>query len=124
MSGLSTEDHVTSVFIATLFFGVYLATLFSCLRWLMFADEGWKLRKDIHWVSLIITLLLCCFSAANLALTLRSLRMEVQSPPSPPMRVSSKGTSPAPNWVSIFDVCSSSTYAYLVLLTLSAVYNL
>lgn len=90
----------------------------------MFADEGWKLRKDIYWFSLIITLLLCCFSAANLALTLRSLRMEVQSPPPPAMIVSSKGTPPAPNWVSIFDVCPSSNYSYSVSLITSAVYNL
>lgn len=113
MAGLSTEDHVTSVFVATLFFGIYLCTLFSCLRWLLFADEGWRLRKNIDWVIVIIAILLCCFSAANLGLSFQTVRTEIRSPPPPAKMTTSKHTTPAPDWVSIFDCTTTNISALL-----------
>ena len=49
--------------------GLYSTTLVHCLRWLMFADEGWKRRKRISWPMSIITILLSIFSSIALRLT-------------------------------------------------------
>jgi len=74
------DQNVAMIFTDALLYGIYFMTFLHCIRWLVFADEGWKLRKkkDIHWAMVIATLLLFSFSLANLALeawsTLVSLR--------------------------------------------------
>jgi len=75
MSEETIDQNVTAVFIDALLYGVYFTTLLHCIRWLLFADEGWKLRrkKDIRWSMLLATLLLFFFSLANLALQFRSI---------------------------------------------------
>ncbi|KIL66414.1 hypothetical protein M378DRAFT_388773 [Amanita muscaria Koide BX008] len=45
-----------SLFEKGLLFGLYLATLVHALRWLIFEDEGWKMRK-LNLVLIIATLL-------------------------------------------------------------------
>ncbi|KAM6504121.1 hypothetical protein JOM56_001064 [Amanita muscaria] len=52
------------------FFGVYIATFFQCLRWLIFVDEGWTKRNDIKWTILIVTLMIFALSTADLGICL------------------------------------------------------
>lgn len=74
------DQNVAIVFIDALLYGIYFTTLLHCVRWLVFADEGWKLRRkmDIQWAMLLATLLLFFFSLGNFVLevwyTLLTLR--------------------------------------------------
>ncbi|KIJ41914.1 hypothetical protein M422DRAFT_31552 [Sphaerobolus stellatus SS14] len=80
MGALTTQQHVPSVFTAALFFGVYISTLFSCIRWLVWDDGGWRIRKKIHWTTLSVALLLFACALVNISLTLRGLMIEVNDP--------------------------------------------
>ncbi|KAF8630271.1 hypothetical protein AX17_005457 [Amanita inopinata Kibby_2008] len=62
------ESEIIALFVETLFYGLYIATLLHTLRWLLFADEGWTRRRNIKWGMLGLTLLLFVSSTANLAL--------------------------------------------------------
>ena len=66
------KSHVIALFVQALLYGLYIATLVHCSRWLMFADEGWKLRKTsrIPWYLMIITSLIFIFSTMNIGLQL------------------------------------------------------
>lgn len=89
------HQNVAMVFVDALLYGIYFITLLHCIRWLVFADEGWQLRrkKDIQWTMLLATLLLFSLSLANFALefwcTILTLQMiergddiiTVQKPP-------------------------------------------
>ncbi|KAF9442235.1 hypothetical protein P691DRAFT_681921 [Macrolepiota fuliginosa MF-IS2] len=47
--GTQLGQQISVAFAGALAFGVYFATLLSCFRWLLFADEGWKRRRVINW---------------------------------------------------------------------------
>ncbi|KAM6499792.1 hypothetical protein JOM56_005300 [Amanita muscaria] len=53
-----TESFVTSLLVQTSFYGLYMATFGVCLRWLLFADEGWRLRKPLDWPMLVATIII------------------------------------------------------------------
>ncbi|KAM6499773.1 hypothetical protein JOM56_005281 [Amanita muscaria] len=53
-----TESFVTALLVQTSFYGLYMATFGICLRWLLFADEGWRLRKTLDWPMLVATTLI------------------------------------------------------------------
>ncbi|KIL60209.1 hypothetical protein M378DRAFT_951174 [Amanita muscaria Koide BX008] len=55
---LVTESYVTSLLVQTSFYGLYMATFGVCLRWLLFADEGWRLRKPLDWPMLVATIVI------------------------------------------------------------------
>jgi len=113
---LSTQQHVSSVFIAALFFGLYLASLLPCLRWLIWADEGWKLRKNIHWTILGIALFIFACSTANVGIVLNSLILEIPHPKVDPKLVPNTG-SPGHTWATITEC----TIANVVALAADAV---
>lgn len=46
---------VNTTFTYGLLFGIYLNTAAFANRWLIFVDEGWKLRKNVHWFLVVIT---------------------------------------------------------------------
>ncbi|KAJ3565658.1 hypothetical protein NP233_g7488 [Leucocoprinus birnbaumii] len=73
MPVLSLPKSIALTFTGTFAFGLYFATLLVCLRWLLVADEGWKLRRTIRWSTLVITLLIFGCNVAYLAMTVRSL---------------------------------------------------
>lgn len=52
--------------------GVFLATFFVCLRWLVFSDDGKTLRKPIHRPFLTVAVALFVFSVTDLSLTLQT----------------------------------------------------
>jgi hypothetical protein len=66
------QAYTIAVTIQALLYGLYVATLAHCLRWLLFDDDGWSHRKDINWRMLIITVIIFLFSTASLFLAFTS----------------------------------------------------
>ncbi|KIL60804.1 hypothetical protein M378DRAFT_130387 [Amanita muscaria Koide BX008] len=63
--------QVYGTVIQSVLFGLYLATLGHCVRWLLYDDQGWKLRKQVNWLILSITIVVFLLSSADLGVTLR-----------------------------------------------------
>lgn len=55
-----------------LLFGLYFITVCSANRWLLFEDEGWKVKKRIHWLMVTMT---NSIATLILAFTVLSVRM-------------------------------------------------
>ncbi|PFH46295.1 hypothetical protein AMATHDRAFT_7996 [Amanita thiersii Skay4041] len=66
-----TEASIVALFVQALLYGLYIATFLHCLRWLIFKDEGWDLRKEVNWPKLFVTLIIFGLSTSQLALALR-----------------------------------------------------
>ncbi|KAM6499797.1 hypothetical protein JOM56_005305 [Amanita muscaria] len=68
-----TEGQVyfVTVFTQALLYGIYLATLISCFRWLVFTDEGWKPRQKINMVMTFATIFIFLMSTVNLVTALK-----------------------------------------------------
>jgi hypothetical protein len=66
-----SEAFVIPLFVQAIMFGSYMASLVHCLRWLVYDDEGWTMRKKINWGMLIITIVVFLFTAANLGISLQ-----------------------------------------------------
>ncbi|KAF9450647.1 hypothetical protein P691DRAFT_623941, partial [Macrolepiota fuliginosa MF-IS2] len=49
---------IAVAFTGALAFGLYLATLLTCLRWLLFTDDGLRPRENIRWTILVVTFLI------------------------------------------------------------------
>ncbi|KIL60199.1 hypothetical protein M378DRAFT_130795 [Amanita muscaria Koide BX008] len=73
-----TESYVTQLLVQTSFYGLYMTTFGMGLRWLLFTDEGWKLRKPFDWPMLVATILIFTFYTTWLGvharLTMESVR--------------------------------------------------
>ncbi|KIL59661.1 hypothetical protein M378DRAFT_30006, partial [Amanita muscaria Koide BX008] len=54
-------------FTQSILYGLYIPTFAGCLRWLMFENEGWKLRpcKQMTWSYIIIAILVFAVSTAD-----------------------------------------------------------
>ena len=67
------EQYLRGMFIQAMMYGVYLATFAHCLRWLIYQDEGWKLRprEGLNWPMLTATISIFILSTADLSLELR-----------------------------------------------------
>ena len=82
------NDWIVSLLLAGVATGLYLCTLFFCLRWLLFDDQGWRLRKKINWTLLMTTLFLFVLSTTHVTMAAKSTVILVQEdirgvPPSP-----------------------------------------
>ncbi|KAF9449516.1 hypothetical protein P691DRAFT_667356 [Macrolepiota fuliginosa MF-IS2] len=71
MRSLTLSQNVAVTFAVGLFYGLYLITFCFANRWLFFADEGWRLRKRIHWFMAIMTNLITVFISLDTALMVR-----------------------------------------------------
>jgi hypothetical protein len=60
-----------SLFTQCILYGIYIGTLGSCFRWLVYEDEGWKLRKEVTWPILLVTLFVCTCLTAYLSFSLQ-----------------------------------------------------
>ncbi|PFH48433.1 hypothetical protein AMATHDRAFT_5783 [Amanita thiersii Skay4041] len=73
---------IIAMFVQSILYGPYLCTVLYCIRWLVFADQGWTIRQRIDRPMLAITLLLCLLSTADLGVslvyTLTAQRDEIQ----------------------------------------------
>ena len=65
------EAAIIATFVQAVLYGIYISTLAFCLRWLLYADEGWKRRQNINWSIVTITILVAVFSTTNLAVSLQ-----------------------------------------------------
>jgi len=54
-----------------IFGGLYFASLLHCLRWLVFADEGWKWREKVNRPMLIITILVFALTTLEFAVIVK-----------------------------------------------------
>jgi hypothetical protein len=108
---LPPDQDVASIFVGALFYGLYLTTLFHCIRWLVFADEGWKVRKRISRTMLSTTIALWVLATISRALELRNTMVQVVSeskqPPPPPPSGSIGSTTTLP-WMAVVIVSTSS----------------
>ncbi|KAF8893174.1 hypothetical protein CPB84DRAFT_1320597 [Gymnopilus junonius] len=78
MANITTTDRVLALFIAALFTGVYLCTLFFCVRWLVYTDDGWRVRKKIHKAMLAGTLALFILSSLHISLAVEITYADVR----------------------------------------------
>ncbi|KIL63866.1 hypothetical protein M378DRAFT_79145 [Amanita muscaria Koide BX008] len=65
-----SQTVIVSLFTHGLLYGIYLATLIQCLRWLTFTDEGWKPREKINTVMILTTIFIFLMSTINHAASL------------------------------------------------------
>jgi hypothetical protein len=68
MVSIANTDRLLALFIGAIATGIYLCTLFYCIRWLVYTDEGWRIRKKIHWPMLSGTLSLFVLSSIHISL--------------------------------------------------------
>ncbi|KAF9449770.1 hypothetical protein P691DRAFT_811937 [Macrolepiota fuliginosa MF-IS2] len=68
---LPLHEEIPVVFAGALAFGLYFSTFLSCGRWLLFEDGGWKARRDIKWLTVIIAVLIFGCNVTFLAWNLR-----------------------------------------------------
>ncbi len=67
------------MFLHGLLFGFNIITFCLTNRWLIFTDEGWKLRKQFDWLLLIITNILWAMSVADVAADMRIVTLQMDS---------------------------------------------
>jgi len=67
----TNEAEVIATFVQAILYGLYIATLAHCLRWIMYNDEGWQLRKTINWHLVSLTMLIFALSTADLGVLLQ-----------------------------------------------------
>ncbi|KDR83251.1 hypothetical protein GALMADRAFT_134735 [Galerina marginata CBS 339.88] len=107
------DQSVAADFVFIMIYGIYFSTLLQCLRWLLFTDEGWTLRrrKEVKWPMLAATLLLFSFSFTNLILQLRgtlvALRTSVRENKIIGVDI------PKPAWVSLV-LCTNANLSILI----------
>ena len=66
----SSETGLIFLFIQAIFYGLYIATLLHCLRWLIFTDGGWKPRDKVNKLMLTSSVLIFILSTMNLGIAL------------------------------------------------------
>ncbi|PPQ69717.1 hypothetical protein CVT26_001634 [Gymnopilus dilepis] len=111
---LPPDENVATLFIGALMYGLYFSTLLHCIRWLLFTDEGWKLRRlgQVHWPMLLVTFLLFAFSLTNLALALRSTMKDVTELQTQAIMQKVAGV-PGPTWVTLV-MCTNANLSSLI----------
>ena len=71
MSPPQVVRALIQLFMQAALYGLYVATLIHCLRWLVYTNDGWKLRDRVsNKLILITTILIFLFSTGNLVLML------------------------------------------------------
>ncbi|KAF9474375.1 hypothetical protein BDN70DRAFT_899007 [Pholiota conissans] len=72
MPSYTYQERIGALFVAALVTGMYLCTLVYSLRWLLFNDQGWRLRKRINWIMLVATVTLFALSSTHIILAATS----------------------------------------------------
>ena len=60
------EESIIPLFTQAIMYGLYVGTSVHCLRWLLFDDTDWNVRKKINWPMLTIAILLFILMTINL----------------------------------------------------------
>lgn len=68
---ITSTDRILALFIAAVATGVYLCTLSTCVRWLVYVDDGWRVRKQINktWLSATLAIFFLSSLHTTLAVT-------------------------------------------------------
>ncbi|KIL56988.1 hypothetical protein M378DRAFT_16570 [Amanita muscaria Koide BX008] len=66
----SSEISVIVTFVQAILYGFYIATLLLCIRWLLYDDEGWSLRKRVSWPMVVVATIIFLFSTTSLGTSL------------------------------------------------------
>jgi len=66
-----TEAQIVALFMESVFYGIYLVSLFYCMRALLWSQVNRKMKNDINWPMLVVTLLLATFATLDVAFGLR-----------------------------------------------------
>ena len=66
MSSTFIEEAVIPLIAQAFLYGLYLETTVHCLRWLLFDDKDWNIRKKINWSMLTIAIVLFILMTINL----------------------------------------------------------
>lgn len=69
-NSLLLHQQVAVAVSGALAFGFYFATLLYCVRWLLFTEEGWRIRQRIRWYIVAITFLIFACNMVYLALNI------------------------------------------------------
>ncbi|TFK33879.1 hypothetical protein BDQ12DRAFT_727404 [Crucibulum laeve] len=93
MATNTPEQNVLAIFVEAILYGLYLATLLHCLRWMLYENEGWKIKKraSIPWTMFISTMIIFICSFVNLILHLKSTTLSIHPKPVTP-------STPKMNW--------------------------
>lgn len=98
--GIHLHQSVAVSFTGALAFGLYFATLLACLRWLLFASEGWRIKPSIRWGTVVITLLIFASNVVYLSMSLHGTMLTAQH-----AAMSTPGMQfYGPSWISIVSV--------------------
>ncbi|KAF5364020.1 hypothetical protein D9756_001062 [Leucocoprinus leucothites] len=78
MTIIPLPRSIAVTFTGAFAFGLYFATLLVCLRWLLIADDGWRLKPKIRWNILFITFLIFACNVVYLSMTVRGVVEKAQ----------------------------------------------
>lgn len=83
MPDVHSTDRLIALFIAALCTGVYICTLLLSVRWLVFKDEGWSIRKRISKGFLAATLAIAVLSTVHIVLAVTTSVARIREAESP-----------------------------------------
>ncbi|TFK33659.1 hypothetical protein BDQ12DRAFT_670086 [Crucibulum laeve] len=108
MANTSPEQNVLAIFVEAILYGLYLATLLHCLRWMLYENEGWKIKRriSIQWTMLISTVAIFVFSFVNVILHLKSTIESINPKPVTP-------STPKVDWEAIV-ICATTNVSALI----------
>ncbi|TFK32657.1 hypothetical protein BDQ12DRAFT_670882 [Crucibulum laeve] len=86
MATNTPEQNVLAIFVEAILYGLYLATLLHCLRWILYENEGWKIKKraSIQWTMFTSTTTIFVCSFVSLILHLKSTTQSIHPKPVTP----------------------------------------
>jgi len=71
--------YATALIIRATIYGLYAASSVHCFRWLLFDDQGGKLRKRVDWRLTSVAVFIFCFLTTTLGVTSRTTLDLIQS---------------------------------------------
>lgn len=76
MTPVKLQHSIAVILTHGIFFGLYFVTVCFANRWLIFTDEGWRIRRRVSWVMVAIVNLLGALSVVSVAVTTGILMSE------------------------------------------------
>ncbi|KAF5314411.1 hypothetical protein D9619_011835 [Psilocybe cf. subviscida] len=83
----ASTDRLLALFISALCTGVYFCTFCSCIRWMVFTDDGWRIRRHIRKGVLAATLAIAVFSTTHTVLAVTTSVAIVRQAESPTLSI-------------------------------------
>ena len=69
----TTLFPLVPLFAQAIMYGLYVGTSACCLRWLLFDDKDWNIRKKINWTMLTIAIVLFILMTVRVCIALESV---------------------------------------------------